>query len=119
MEIGNKNKQRSGFINLVFKRLQQLLKAAYCKYSNYPVACLIETNDGWYAGVNVENGSFGLTICAERILLLMWLQIKHNLSKGFTANNQRRWKMVHRVELVAKWWQNSLKNKFQLLFLTL
>lgn len=42
-------------------------KNAYCKYSNFKVgASLISTNGKIYSGCNMENASYGLTICAER-----------------------------------------------------
>ena len=44
-----------------------LLKNAYVPYSQFPVAALlIDDNGRKHKGVNVENASFGLTICAER-----------------------------------------------------
>lgn len=42
-------------------------KNAYAPYSHYHVGACIRTADGrMFSGCNVENASFGLTICAER-----------------------------------------------------
>jgi homotetrameric cytidine deaminase len=53
------------------KKLIELAKQAslnsYSPYSKFAVGCCIETTDGQvFSGCNVENISFGLTICAER-----------------------------------------------------
>ena len=48
-------------------KLKQLLNNSYAPYSNMHFACIVECSDGkMYSGVNVENASFGGTICAER-----------------------------------------------------
>ena len=46
---------------------REALASAYAPYSNFPVGAAVLLSDGTiYRGCNVENASFGLTICAER-----------------------------------------------------
>ncbi len=56
--------------NAEWVRLREAARAvlphAYAPYSGFPVAAAASTADGrTLVGVNVENASFGLTLCAE------------------------------------------------------
>ena len=48
-------------------KLNNLLKNSYSPYSNFKVAAIVVMKDGKeFNGVNVENATYGATICAER-----------------------------------------------------
>ena len=49
------------------EELIKILDKAYAPYTNFHVSAIVETKDGRFIpGVNVENASYGATICAER-----------------------------------------------------
>jgi cytidine deaminase len=51
----------------LLSRAREVAGRAYVPYSNFPVGAAALTADGAiFTGVNVENASYGLTICAER-----------------------------------------------------
>jgi len=53
------------------KELLELLNKSYAPYSNFKVASIVTMKDGTtFSGVNVENASFGATVCAERVAIL-------------------------------------------------
>jgi len=46
---------------------EEILERAYVPYSEFPVAAAVRTKEGdIFRGCNIENASYGLSICAER-----------------------------------------------------
>ena len=54
----------------LLERARQAAKRAHCPYSNFHVGAAVRCADGSVIdGCNVENASYGLSICAERVAL--------------------------------------------------
>lgn len=67
-------------------------KSAYCPYSRYRVGASVLTDSGRiFVGCNVENASYGLSICAERVAIF-----------NAVARNQRALKAICVVANAAK-----------------
>ncbi|HKK28360.1 MAG TPA: cytidine deaminase [Gemmatimonadota bacterium] len=54
----------------LLEEARSAMEAAYAPYSGYRVGAVLETPDGRrFSGCNVENASFPVTMCAERVAL--------------------------------------------------
>lgn len=58
-------------------------KTAYCPYSKFHVGAFAlmenpEEGEKFFSGANIENASYGLTICAERVAIF------NGVSEGYT-----------------------------------
>ena len=61
--------QQSVYLNLLAEA-HKAKRNAYCRYSNFQVGAALLAKDGKIiTGCNVENASYGLTMCAERTAL--------------------------------------------------
>jgi cytidine deaminase len=62
---------RSGGVQELVNAAAHAAKQSYSPYSRFPVgAALLTTSGDVFVGCNVENASYGLTICAERVAVL-------------------------------------------------
>ena len=51
----------------MLKIARETVKNSYSPYSKVRVVAVLSGEDGTLTGVNIENASYGLTICAERV----------------------------------------------------
>lgn len=52
----------------LLNRAREAARHAYMPFSHFPVGAAVLSADGRvFTGVNIENSSYGLTVCAERV----------------------------------------------------
>ncbi len=107
--MSNEHKNSLGQVSLVAKvnpekesSYRKLLDAAikasemsYCPYSDFPVGAALLTAEGKvFTGCNVENASFGGTICAERTAIIKAVSEGYKSFKAIA---------IHCKKLSGKW----------------
>ena len=67
------------------EKLLELLNKSYAPYSNFRVSSIVEMTDGnIFTGVNIENASYGATVCAERVAIFK------AVSEGYRKGNFKK-----------------------------
>ena len=57
-------------IDQMIKHAYEAMRHAYTPYSHFQVgACLLTDDDKLFAGCNIENASYSLTLCAEAVAI--------------------------------------------------
>ncbi len=66
-------------IDTLIEAAKDAARFAYVPYSSFPVGAAVLTREGTiFLGTNIENASFGGTVCAERVALFK------AISEGYT-----------------------------------
>lgn len=77
----------------IFEQLNQIIENSSSKYYHYPVAAILECNDGnLYPGVNIETSSPQAGICAERNAI--FAAIAH----GYKKNNLKKIYLLNKTD---------------------
>jgi cytidine deaminase len=66
--------------NELLREAKLVLENSYSPYSRFKVGAAIRTKDGKiFTGINVENASYSLTMCAERVAIFKAISAGHRL----------------------------------------
>lgn len=68
------------------ERARQARELAYVPYSKFAVGAAVLTDDGEiFTGCNIENSSFGMTLCAERVAIFKAVSAGHRHLKAIAV----------------------------------
>lgn len=56
---------------------REAARLAYCFYSKFQVGAAVVADGKVYSGCNIENASYGLSICAERVAVFKAISLGH------------------------------------------
>ncbi|XP_060066472.1 cytidine deaminase-like [Ylistrum balloti] len=75
-------------IKTMLQMSASMKKKAYCPYSKFRVGAALLCDDGTIiTGCNVENASYGLSICAERTALVKAVSMGHRSFKAIAISS--------------------------------
>jgi cytidine deaminase len=78
-------------INALLHAARDAATRAYVPYSHFPVgAAVLTANGSIVSGVNIENASYGLTVCGERVAIFTAAALGHRTIRAIAVSAPRR-----------------------------
>jgi cytidine deaminase len=79
-------KEQNDKIALMIQKANEVMQHAYSPYSKYKVGACVEAEDGTlYCGCNIENASYGITVCAEVAAISSMISAGHKRIKSMVV----------------------------------
>lgn len=80
----------SEMVQRLLDAARQAAETAYVPYSDFPVGAAILTGDGQIVtGANIENASYGLTVCGERVAVFTAAAAGHREIRAVAISTPR------------------------------
>jgi cytidine deaminase len=77
-------------IDQLLETARDFATRAYVPYSSFPVGAAVLTADGSIVGgVNIENASYGLTVCGERVAIFTAAALGHREIRAVAVSASR------------------------------
>jgi cytidine deaminase len=74
-------------VDQLLETARDYARRAYVPYSTFPVGSAVLTDDGSIiGGVNIENASYGLTVCGERVAMFAAAAAGHRVFRAVAVS---------------------------------
>ncbi len=71
------------------KKLKELLDLAVVEESDFPVSAIVETEQGYFCGANIECSSWNMGLCAERVAIAKALTFGSKKMMGLEIHTRK------------------------------
>jgi cytidine deaminase len=86
-DSGRKEPLADDVVQQLLETARDFARRAYVPYSTFPVGSAVLTDDGSIiGGANIENASYGLTVCGERVAMFSAAAAGHRVIRAVAVS---------------------------------